>query len=43
MRNFEKSGPRVFPRQIELNPWPFLCAVVGAWIWYGGLHLLRII
>ena len=38
-----KSGPRIFPAHIELNPWPFLWAVVGAWIWYGTLHLVRIL
>jgi len=39
----EKSGPRVFPAHIELNPWPFLWVVVGAWLWYGALHLAHMI
>jgi hypothetical protein len=38
-----KSGPRIFPAHIELNAWPFLWAVVGACIWYGALHFVRII
>lgn len=32
MRSLEKDGPRAF--YIELNPWPFFWAVVGAWMWY---------
>jgi hypothetical protein len=39
----EKSGPWVFPAHIELNPWPFLWAVVGAWLWYGALRLAHMI
>jgi hypothetical protein len=37
-----ESRPRVFEICLDLNPWPFLWAVVGAWIWYGALHLARI-
>ena len=36
--SLEKSASRVSPH-IELNPWPFLWTVVGAWMWYGALHL----
>ena len=25
----------------KLNPWPFLWAAVGAWIWYGALRLVQ--
>jgi len=39
----EKSGPWVFPAHIELNPWPFFWAVVGAWLWYGALRLAHMI
>jgi hypothetical protein len=28
---------------IELNPWPLLWTVIGAWMWFGVLHLARII
>jgi hypothetical protein len=28
---------------IEINPWPVLWAVVGAWMWFGVLHLARVI
>jgi len=38
-----KNGPRAFPIRINLNPWPFLWAVVGAWMWYGVLHLAHVI
>jgi hypothetical protein len=41
MRSSEKDGPRAF--YVELNPWPFFWAVVGAWIWYGALHLAHIV
>ena len=37
-----KSG-RPAPVRVHLNPWPFLWAVVGAWMWYGALHLVRIV
>jgi hypothetical protein len=37
------KSPRVSRAHIELNPWPFLWTVVGAWIWYGALHLVHII
>jgi hypothetical protein len=36
----EKSASRV---RVKLNPWPFLWAVFGAWMWYGALHLAHII
>jgi hypothetical protein len=39
----EKSRPRAFPIRFGLNPWPFLWAVVGAWMWYGALRLARMI
>jgi hypothetical protein len=39
----EKSRPWAFPIRFGLNPWPFLWAVVGAWMWYGALHLAHII
>jgi hypothetical protein len=41
--NFEKNLSRVFPTRITINPWPFLWMVVGAWMWYGALHLARVI
>jgi hypothetical protein len=28
---------------IEINPWPVLWMVVGAWMWFGVLHLARVI
>ncbi|MGA9963658.1 MAG: hypothetical protein WBQ10_00500 [Terriglobales bacterium] len=28
---------------IEINPWPVLWAVIGAWMWFGVLHLARVI
>jgi hypothetical protein len=28
---------------IEINPWPVLWTVVGAWMWFGVLHLARVI
>lgn len=43
MSSLEKSCQRVLPARIELNPWPFLCVVLGAWIWYGALHLAHVI
>jgi hypothetical protein len=39
----EKSRSQAFPIRVSLNPWPFLWAVVGAWMWYGALHLAHII
>jgi hypothetical protein len=36
----EKIGSEV---HIEINPWPFLWTVVGAWIWFGVLHLAHIV
>lgn len=38
-----KSSARVSRADIELNPWPFLWAVVGAWFWYGAYTLVRMI
>jgi hypothetical protein len=29
--------------RIEINPWPILWTVVGAWIWFGVLHLAHIV
>jgi hypothetical protein len=43
MRNLEKSVPLALTAHIELNPWLFFWAVVGAWFWYGALHLAHII
>jgi hypothetical protein len=39
----EESRARISRVHLELNPWPFFWAVVGAWIWYGALHLAHII
>jgi hypothetical protein len=36
----EKSGSHI---HIEINAWPFLWTVVGAWIWFGVLHLAHIV
>jgi hypothetical protein len=41
--NFEKNIPRALAARVTINPWPFLWAVVGAWMWYGALHLARVI
>ncbi len=38
--SLEKIGSRV---HIEINPWPFLWTVVGAWIWFGILHLAHVV
>jgi hypothetical protein len=34
--SLQKSGPEI---HIKINPWPFLWTVVGAWMWFGILHL----
>jgi hypothetical protein len=40
----EKSDPPAFPVHVKLiNPWPFLWAVICAWMWYGALHLAHIV
>jgi hypothetical protein len=36
----ENSNSQV---HIEINPWPVLWTVVGAWMWFGVLHLARLI
>jgi hypothetical protein len=36
----EKSGSHI---HIEINAWPFLWTVVGAWIWFGVLHLAHVV
>ncbi|MGA8735922.1 MAG: hypothetical protein WB558_18535 [Terriglobales bacterium] len=43
MGNLDQSGCRCLTTYIEVNPWLFFWAVVGAWIWYGALHLTHVI
>jgi hypothetical protein len=43
MRTMEKSSLPASTAQSELNPWPFFWVVVGAWFWYGTLHLAHMI
>ena len=38
--DLEKVGSSI---RIKLNPWPFLWTVVGAWMWFGVLRLVRVI
>jgi hypothetical protein len=39
----EESCPRALTSAVDLNPWPFFWVVVGAWLWYGALHLAHLI
>jgi hypothetical protein len=42
-KSLEKRDSRVIAAHIQLNPWLFLWATVGAWLWYGALHLAHIV
>ncbi len=42
-QKLEESCPRALTSAVELNPWPFFWVVVGAWLWYGALHLAHIL
>jgi hypothetical protein len=35
-----KSGPQI---RIQINPWPVFWTVVGAWMWFGILHLAHVV
>jgi len=38
--NFDRKDLQI---RVEINPWPLLWTVVGAWMWFGLLHLAHIV